>query len=65
MIGDEIEVQILGVEGEFVKIGFSAPKNVQIMRKELYESIVEENNAAEQATMEMQDIKQILKHFKK
>ncbi|MCM3338734.1 carbon storage regulator CsrA [Paenibacillus sp. MER TA 81-3] len=68
MIGDEIEVRVLGVEGEYVKLGFAAPKNVQIMRKELYESIAEENSSAGLVTltaMEMKDMKQMLKHFKK
>jgi len=42
-IGDDIEVHILAVEGDVVKIGFEAPKNVQIMRSELYEAIKAEN----------------------
>lgn len=70
MIGDEIEVRVLGIEGEYVKLGFVAPKNVQIMRKELYESIVQENTFAIEATKganEKQDINmlEILKNFKK
>ena len=70
MIGDEIEVRVLGVEGEYVKLGFAAPKNVQIMRKELYESIVQENTSAVETTKgatEKQDTNmiEILKKFKK
>ncbi|CAH8719546.1 carbon storage regulator CsrA [Paenibacillus thiaminolyticus] len=70
MIGDEIEVRVLGVEGEYVKLGFVAPKNVQIMRKELYESIVQENSSAVETTKgasEKEDINmiEILKKFKK
>ncbi len=48
MIGDHIEVQVLGVDGDSVKLGFSAPKQVQILRKELYEGIANENVQANQ-----------------
>lgn len=43
MLGDEIEVQVLSIEGETVKLGFSAPQRIQILRKELVESILQEN----------------------
>lgn len=70
MIGDEIEVRVLGVEGDYVKLGFVAPRNVQIMRTELYESIMQENTSAVETTKrasEKQDIHRIniLKKFKK
>ncbi|MCE5169305.1 carbon storage regulator CsrA [Paenibacillus profundus] len=65
MIGDEIEVRVLGVEGEYVKLGFSAPKNVQIMRKELYESIAEENATAGQTLLSDKEMEKMLKQFKK
>ena len=45
-IGDDVEIQILAIEGETIKIGFNAPKQVQIMRSELYESIRDENLTA-------------------
>ncbi|MBD1381393.1 carbon storage regulator CsrA [Metabacillus arenae] len=45
-IGDEIEVRILSIEGDQIKIGIEAPKNIEIHRKEIYLSILEENNQA-------------------
>ncbi len=45
-IGDDIEVVILSVQGEQVKLGFIAPKNVPIHRKEVYEQIKAENEEA-------------------
>ena len=39
MIGDEIEISVLGVSGDKVRIGISAPKNVPVFRKEVYVSI--------------------------
>ncbi len=39
VIGDEIEVVILEVRGEQVRVGIRAPKNVSVHRKEIYEQI--------------------------
>jgi carbon storage regulator len=46
MIGNEIELTILNLEGDRVRIGIKAPSNIDIHRKELYLSIQEENNKA-------------------
>lgn len=47
MIGDQIEIKILSVEGEQVKIGIVAPKNVKVYRSEVYEIIQNENKQAQ------------------
>jgi carbon storage regulator len=36
MIGDEIEVSVLAIMGEKVRIGIDAPRNVPVFRKEVY-----------------------------
>lgn len=36
MIGDDIEIQILGIEGSTVRLAITAPKDVKILRGELY-----------------------------
>lgn len=46
VIQDQIEVTILGVEGDTVRVGISAPKEVDIFRKEVYLSIKESNEAS-------------------
>ncbi len=46
MIGDEIEVRVLGIHGDQVRLGFSAPRNVAVFRKEVFEAIQEENRQA-------------------
>ncbi|WP_026580996.1 carbon storage regulator CsrA [Bacillus sp. J33] len=48
MIGDNIEISVLSIEGDQVKLGISAPKNVDIHRKEIYLSIQQENSQATQ-----------------
>jgi carbon storage regulator len=45
-IGDDIELTVLSIDGEQVKLGISAPKNVEIHRKEVFLSIQQENNEA-------------------
>lgn len=46
IIAGNIEVVILGIEGDSVKIGIRAPKEVDIYRKEIYQTIQMENRAA-------------------
>ncbi|MEK5490499.1 carbon storage regulator CsrA [Paenibacillus sp. FSL R7-0297] len=43
VIQDQIELTILSVDGDTVKVGISAPKHVDIFRKEVYLSIQESN----------------------
>lgn len=45
-IGEDIEIKVLGIEGDQIKIGIDAPKSVDIHRKEIYLDIQEQNNAA-------------------
>lgn len=46
IIGNDIEVTILEVKGEQVKIGITAPKSVPIYREEVYAQIKEANKEA-------------------
>lgn len=46
VIGNDIEITILEIKGEQVKIGVSAPKSVPVYRKELYLQIQEANKEA-------------------
>lgn len=53
MIGDDIEVVILEVKGDNVKIGLKAPRNVPVFRQELLAELKAENQrAASQASPE-------------
>ena len=46
MIGDEIEVSVLAIMGEKVRIGIEAPRSIPVFRKEVYLEIQQENMAA-------------------
>lgn len=62
-IGDDIEIKILAVEGEQIKIGINAPRNVDIHRKEIYLAIQEENSRATDTSLDL--LKQFTKEIKK
>lgn len=49
MIGNDIEITLLEIKGDQVKLGITAPKSVPIYRKEIYAQIQEENKSAGQA----------------
>lgn len=49
MIGDDIEVVIVAVHGDQVKLGIRAPRSVAVHRKEIYEEIQRENIRASQS----------------
>lgn len=42
MIGDAIELTVLGVRGDKIRLGIEAPKHVPVHRKEVYEAIQQE-----------------------
>lgn len=63
MIGNDIEITILAIEGEQIKLGINAPKNVEIHRKEVYLSIQQENNEATKT--ETNILEKINDYFKK
>ena len=53
IIADNIEITVLSVRGEQVKIGIEAPREISVHRKEIYDQIVIENKlAAESASVD-------------
>ena len=46
MIGDEIEITVVDIRGDKVRLGINAPRSVQVHRKEVYEAIKRENAEA-------------------
>jgi carbon storage regulator len=46
MIGDDVELTIVDIRGDKVRIGISAPSSVSVHRKEVYEAIRTENEQA-------------------
>ncbi len=58
MIGDQIEVTVTAVDGDHVRIGISAPSDVKIFRREIYDAIQQENIKA--AAAEVTALEEVL-----
>ena len=46
MIGDDVEITIVDIRGDKVRLGINAPAHIAVHRKEVYESILREKQAA-------------------
>ena len=46
MIGDDVEITIVDIRGDKVRLGITAPPHIPVHRKEVYEAIQRENRAA-------------------
>ncbi|PKL33717.1 MAG: carbon storage regulator [Planctomycetes bacterium HGW-Planctomycetes-2] len=49
MIGDDVEITVVDVRGDKVRLGISAPARIAVHRKEVYEAIRAENREASSA----------------
>ncbi|QDU72359.1 carbon storage regulator CsrA [Mucisphaera calidilacus] len=63
MIGDEIEITVVDIRGDKVRLGINAPRNVQVHRKEVYEAIKKENTAS--ANVQIADLTRLETHVKR
>lgn len=54
-IGEDIEVTVIDVRGDVVRLGINAPQKTQIWRKELWDAIVEENRKAAKAAVSLRE----------
>ena len=52
VIGDNIEIMLVDIRGDQIKLGINAPKSVKIFRKEVYEEVKSENLEASKSTIE-------------
>jgi carbon storage regulator len=59
MIGDNIEVTVVDIRGDKVRLGINAPKEISVHRKEVYDAIRRENREA--AQMKPEDLSGIAK----
>ncbi|GEB31389.1 carbon storage regulator CsrA [Brevibacillus parabrevis] len=60
MIGDAIEIKIISVDGDQVRIGIEAPRKLDIYRKEIYEAIQEENRLATKSQSEWSMLRNLI-----
>lgn len=60
MLGNDIEITVLEIKGDQVKIGVKAPKSVPIYRRELYLQIQQSNREAADEEISAQALEQLL-----
>ena len=61
MLGNDIEITVLEIKGDQVKIGVNAPKSVSIFRKEIYLQIQEENKKAAEQNVDRETLENLFK----
>ncbi|MBK9797558.1 MAG: carbon storage regulator CsrA [Holophagaceae bacterium] len=61
VIGGEVEVIVLGITKDGVRLGIKAPRSVQVHRREVFEAIAAENKAATVTRVSIQDAAALLR----
>ena len=61
IIDGNIEIKIMELEDGKVRIGIEAPKEIEILRKEIYDRVQEENKAAVNVGSKLDEMKNLLK----
>jgi carbon storage regulator len=62
MIGDDVEVSVLSIVGDKVRIGIAAPRHIPLFRKEVYREIRQETLAA--GSSERAEVDEALKRLR-
>ncbi len=58
MIGDDVEITVVDIRGDKVRLGINAPRSIQVHRKEVYDAIKRENERA--AKLEPRDVSKVM-----
>ena len=58
MIGDDVQITVVDIRGDKVRLGITAPRHIQVHRKEVYDAIKRENEAA--AKLTPQDVPEVV-----
>ncbi len=58
MIGDDVEITIVDIRGDKVRLGITAPREIQVHRKEVYDAIKRENKQA--AKLRPRDVSEVV-----
>ena len=63
IVGDDIVIQIVDIQGDNIKLGIEAPKEVRVLRKELYEETIKANQEASQNIAELKEVMKQVKQY--
>lgn len=61
MVGNNVEIKILEIKGDQVRIGIEAPRSISVHRKEVFLQIQESNREAARTTVSNQELKNLFK----
>lgn len=64
IIADHIEVTVIAVDGDTVRLGIRAPRNVEVHRQEIYTAIQESNKEAASISKENKALGELIQMFK-
>lgn len=64
-IGDDVTITLIGIQGDQVKLGIEAPKNVKVFRQEVFDAIQNENKLAANTDTKAEAVSKLAKMFKK
>jgi len=64
MIGDDVEIIIVDVRGDKVRLGITAPKEIPVHRREIYDAIQREKKEKEESQKKQQEKPQTPQHSK-
>ncbi len=56
MIGDDIEVSVVDIKGDQIKLGIKAPRDIKVYRREVFTAIQNENLAAAKAGTQLPEL---------
>jgi carbon storage regulator len=65
IIGDDIEIVVIDIKGDQIKLGIKAPRIISVHRKEIYDEIQSENIAAMRSDLNKDTLKDLSNIFKK
>lgn len=63
-IGDDIVVTVVAASGNQIRLGISAPREVRVLREEIYKSLQEENRAAASAADSGRRLENVVKQLR-
>jgi carbon storage regulator len=63
-IGDEITITVVGVSGNQIRLGISAPRDVRVLREEIYRAMQEENRAAAKPIEDQAKLKDVFRQVR-
>ncbi|MFC0212905.1 carbon storage regulator CsrA [Paenibacillus chartarius] len=61
ILNKDIEILISAIDGDQVKIGINAPRDVNVLRKEVYEAVQKSNREAVSGKMDLSELKNLTK----